>query len=50
MEIPLIWEQDSQQIIKEMSSASELEIEGLKPHERKVKMEHTPVSMVPSPK
>ena len=44
LEIPLIWESVAQEIITDMRTANEVEVEGLAPRERTVKPEHFVVS------
>jgi hypothetical protein len=47
LEMPLVWESDVQQIVKDMRKAREIDVEGIGPRERTVKREHVLVSRAP---
>jgi three-Cys-motif partner protein len=44
LEMPLVWESDVHQIVKDMRKAREIDVEGIGPRERTVKREHVLVS------
>lgn len=46
LEIPLVWESDVQQILKDMRKAREIDVEGLKPGDRTVKEGHFVLSRI----
>lgn len=50
LEMPLVWESDIKQMVKNMREAGEIDVHGLQPRERTVKRSHTLVSRAPSPR
>jgi hypothetical protein len=50
LEMPLVWESDVQQFVKDMRKAGEIDVQGLRPRERTVKPAHVLVSASPRPR
>ena len=40
LEMPLVWEEDIQKIVRDLRDAGELHVDGMKPRERKIKEHH----------